>query len=256
MFIDTHVHLTDAYYKDKFETVRANYLNSGVGKVISVGYDLNSSKKGKELAEKYSEIYFSVGIHPSDADKLNSDALEELKILARHKKCVAIGEIGLDYHYEGYDKTIQAKAFQTQLQLAYEVGLPTIIHTRDACFDTVKILKDNKSLLDNGFLMHCFSESKETAKELALLGAYFTFGGAITFKNAKKQEIIKSIPFSKLLAETDCPYLTPVPHRGEKNEPKNVIYVYEYIANTLGISVENLKAEFKKNSATLFKKLK
>lgn len=255
MFIDTHVHLTDVYYSDKLDSIRSEYLNAGVKKVITVGYDMPSSVKAKELADMYSEVYFAVGIHPSDASYCNDKALNVLKELSSHPKCVAIGEIGLDYHYEGYDKQIQKKAFINQLELANKVNLPVIIHSRDACKDTVDILKENKNLLNNGFLMHCYAESKETASELLPLGAYFAFGGAITFKNAKKQEIISSIPINRLLAETDCPYLTPVPHRGEKNQPAFVTFVYEYIANVKGVSVQNLKAEFSKNSAKLFKKL-
>lgn len=254
MFIDTHVHLTDKAYLENFSEVRNRYLSDGVGKVITVGYNTSSSVNGKNLADKFNEVYFAVGIHPSDVRELSGDNLAVLKELASHKKCVAIGEIGLDYHYDGYVKEEQVSAFITQLNVASELNLPVIIHSRDACFETVKILKEHKNLLKNGFLMHCYSESAETAKELLPLGAYFAFGGAITFKNAKKQDIIKGIPIDRLLAETDCPYLTPVPHRGEINEPKNVVYVYEFMAQTLGVSVEKLKAEFIKNSATLFKK--
>ena len=186
---------------------------------------------------------------------MSDETIKTFKRLATHKKCVAIGEIGLDYHYNGYDKDKQASVFLSQLKLASELSLPVIIHTRDACKDTVDILENNANLLKHGFLMHCFSESKETAIRLQKLGGYFAFGGAITFKNAKKQEIIKSISVDRLFAETDCPYLTPVPFRGSVNEPKNVVYVYNFMAETLQTSVENLKAQFKNNLTTLFKKI-
>ena len=143
MFIDTHVHLTDVYYSDKLDSIRSEYLNAGVKKVITVGYDIASSVKAKELADMYSEVYFAVGIHPSDASYCNLQALSILEELSSHPKCVAIGEIGLDYHYDGYDKQIQKKAFISQLELANKVNLPIIIHSRDACKDTVDILKEN-----------------------------------------------------------------------------------------------------------------
>ena len=252
MFIDTHAHLTDKIYENNIELIRDNYLKVGVNKVIVVGYNLNSSLKAYELSTRYNEVYFAVGVHPSDAEFYTAEVEETIKRLSEDKKCVAIGEIGLDYHYEGYDKEVQKSAFIKQLKLANEVGLPVIIHTRDACSDTVDILEENRELLKRGFLMHCFSESKEIAKRLLPLGAYFAFGGAITFKNAKKQEIISSIPKNRLFAETDSPYLTPVPKRGQVNSPENVVYVYEFMSNALGESVENLKAQFELNLTTLF----
>ena len=254
MFIDTHVHLTDEVLFSRIDEIRANYLNAGVKKVITVGYNLASSVKAKELSEKYNEIYFAVGVHPSDAVFYNDKTEKLLRSLCAHPKCLAVGEIGLDYHYEGYDKLTQINAFISQLKLANEVGLPVIIHSRDACKDTVDILKENSNLLGNGFLMHCFSESKETAMQLLPLGGYFAFGGAITYKNAKKQEVISAIPKNRLFAETDCPYLTPVPKRGEKNQPANVTYVYDFIANTLGVSVDEIKTQFANNFNALFKK--
>ncbi|MBO5713213.1 MAG: TatD family hydrolase [Clostridia bacterium] len=253
MFIDTHAHLTDKIYDANLDEIRANYLSKGVEKIIVVGYNLSSSIKAYELSKRYSEVYFAVGVHPSDAKFYNDEAEKTFISLSKDNKCVAIGEIGLDYHYENIDKDVQKRVFIRQLELANELNLPVILHTRDACGDTVEILKSNSALLKNGFLMHCFSESKEVAKELLPLGAYFAFGGAITFKNAKKQEIIASIPKDRLFAETDAPYLTPVPKRGQVNAPENVVYVYEFMANVLGESVENLKAQFSKNLTTLFK---
>ena len=255
MFIDTHAHLTDKVYSDNLTQIRANYLNHGVEKVIVVGYNLASSIKAYELSKKFSEVYFAVGVHPSDAKYYDDTAKQTFIDLAKDSKCVAIGEIGLDYHYDNIDIDLQKSVFISQLQLANELNLPVIIHTRDACGDTVEILENNASLLKNGFLMHCYSESKEVAKRLLPLGAYFAFGGAITFKNAKKQEIIASIPKERLFAETDSPYLTPVPKRGQVNAPENVTYVYEFMANVLGESVENLKAQFSSNLTTLFKKI-
>lgn len=256
MFIDTHVHLTDKKLFCNVEKIRENYLRSGVGKVITVGYDIASSVAAKKLADEYDEVYYAVGVHPDAVGEVTDDGIAILKQLASGKKCVAIGEIGLDYHYDGYDKTLQRNAFIKQISLANELKLPVIIHSRDACKDTVDVLKECVNNLNGGFLMHCFSESVETAKQLIPLGAYFAFGGAITFKNAKKQDVIKVIPENRLLAETDCPYLTPVPHRGEINEPKNVVYVYEYLAETLNVTVDDLHKRLEKNAANLFKNLK
>ena len=255
MFIDTHTHLTDKIYDGNIEEIRNNYLNAGISKVIVVGYNLSSSVKAYELSKKYDEVYFAVGVHPSDAEFYDKETEEKFISLSKDKKCVAIGEIGLDYHYQGYDKNLQKSVFIKQLELASKVNLPVIIHTRDACQDTAQILENNANILKNGFLMHCYSESKEIAKRLIPLGAYFAFGGAITFKNAKKQEIIASIPKERLFAETDSPYLTPVPKRGQVNEPLNVVYVYEFMASVLNESVENLKAQFDKNLTTLFNKI-
>ena len=260
MLFDTHAHYDDERFESELDKPLDDFItelfSGDVGGIINAGTNIETCKKSIQLSEKFDRVYASVGIHPSDCYKYGDidGILESIRELSRHKKVVAIGEIGLDYHYDGYDKDEQKRVFIAQLKMANEVGLPVIIHSRDACFDTVSILKENKNLLSNGFLMHCYSESVETAKELLKLGGYFAFGGAITFKNAKKQDVIKSIPIDRLFAETDRPYLTPVPHRGEKNEPKNVVYVYNYMADVLDVTVQKLKAEFNKNSATLFKK--
>lgn len=254
--IDTHAHLQDKRLFEDLEGVTKRAKLNGVTKIINVGYDLSSSERGKELAEKYSFMYFTAGAHPDVSSEVDEKYIESLEKLATDEKCLAIGEIGLDYHYEGYDKEAQKRAFQMQIDLADKLNLPSVIHTRDAFKDTLDFVSDNVDKLKNGYLLHCYGGSKELALEFSKTGAYFAFGGAVTFKNAKKQDIIKSIPIDRLLIETDCPYMSPVPKRGEVNEPKNVVYVYDFIAETLGIKRAELASIVLENSARLFKKLK
>ena len=186
MFIDSHAHLTDPAIFPNLDRVRAEYKQAGVGLVLDVGCSLKSSVDVKNNAERNDEIYFTAGCHPDSAGEVDETALSVIKELSAHKKCLAIGEIGLDYYYEGYDREVQKKAFISQLELAIKLNLPVIIHSRDAWQDTVNILKEYAPKLKKGFLMHCFSGSKEIADILIKLGAYFSFGGALTFKNSKK----------------------------------------------------------------------
>lgn len=249
--IDCHAHLTDDRYQGVFSEIRSGYLASGVNLVVDAGYSINTSILAKDNAEKYSEVYFTAGCHPDDANNVDKTAVLKLEELARHQKCLAIGETGLDYHYLNYDKQTQKQAFISQLELAVKLNKPIVIHSREACKDTVDILKEYHKHL-NGFLMHCFSESKETAEILTSLGGYFSFGGVITFKNAKKEEILKSIPQSRILLETDCPYMSPVPYRGSLNKPEYIVKVYERLSDILDIDVDNLKGVIKANFKKLF----
>ena len=190
MFIDSHAHLTDTRLLSEIEKVRALYLSNGVTCVLDVGHSIQSSIQAKKNAQTFEEVYYSVGLHPDVAGSVDKTSLDKLIELSSDKKCLAIGEIGLDYHYLDYSKEVQLKAFTSQLELAIKLKKPVIFHSRVACCDTVNILKEYSSEL-NGFLMHCYSYSKETAKTLLDLGAYFSFGGVVTFKNAKKEDIIK-----------------------------------------------------------------
>ncbi len=256
MLIDTHAHLCDANLSNNIESIREKYLNSGIGLVINVGCDIKTASLAVEQSKLYKEVYSSVGLHPECVNDLTVENLELIKNLSKDKKCLAIGEIGLDYHYEGYDREKQIELFERQILLAYNENLPIIVHSRDSAKDTVDILKSNKKYLDNGVLLHCFSESVEIAKELMNLNTYFAFGGSLTYKNSKRYEVLKTIPKTRLFAETDSPYLTPVPLRYNKelNEPKNVKLVYEFMANVLNDSVENLAEIFYSNFKSFFKK--
>ena len=252
-YIDCHAHLTDSLLLNKIDEVRRGYLNSGVKLVVDTGHNLNSSYLASQNAKKFDEVYFTAGIHPDNANDFPIKDLYLIDGYLKDKKCIAVGEIGFDYHYEGYQKDLQKDLFLNQLEIANAYDLPIVVHSRDACLDTLTTLKENKDKLKNGFLMHCYSESVEVSKEILSLGGYFSFGGTITFKNSKRGEVLKQIPKDRILVETDSPYLTPVPKRGEINEPLNVVYTYQKIAEIYGVSINELVDIVKNNFCKLFK---
>ena len=258
MFIDCHCHLTGTEY-DGIENVLVRARENGVERMVCSGFDLQSSYIAKTLAEQYEEIYFSAGFHPSELDSYQDGDLERLRELCKHEKCIAVGEIGLDYHFEDNPpKETQREFFVRQLQIANDVGLPVVIHSRDAAQETLELLKEHAHLLTNGGLMHCYSYSPEMMDLFLGLGLYVSFGGTATFKNAKKvQDCVQRIPAHRILSETDCPYLTPAPFRGVfPNEPKNVKHVVEYLAVLRNENVEELAKQIQSNVKTLFFKLK
>lgn len=261
MYIDVHCHLTG----DEFESVggmdevikRAE--QNGVGRMICSGFDLGSSCAAKALAEKYENVYFCAGFHPSELKKYNEGDLEKIRELCAHEKCVAVGEIGLDYHFDDNPSPeTQRELFYRQLVLADEIGLPVVIHSRDAAQETLEFLRAHRGILKKGGLMHCYSYSPEMTADFIELGLSFSFGGPSTFKNAKKvQECVQRIPAPLLLSETDCPYLTPVPFRGTfPNEPKNVKCVVDNMAMLRNENLEELQKQIFANAKSLFFKLK
>ena len=261
MYIDVHCHLTGGEYAEigGVEGVLARAKENGVGIVICSGFDLDSSIIAKNLSEQYEEVYFCAGFHPSELDKYNKGDLEKLAALCGHEKCVAVGEIGLDYHFEDNPSPeTQRELFFRQLILADELGLPVVLHSRDAAQETLELLQANKHLLKKGGLMHCYSYSAEMTKDFLELGLSFSFGGPSTFKNAKKVvESVQRIPSNRILTETDCPYLTPVPFRGVfPNEPKNVKHVADNMASLRNENIEELKKQVLQNAKQLFFKLK
>lgn len=261
MYIDVHCHLTGEEYDGLGGVARVlkNAEENGVGLVICSGFDLTSSKISAELAEKYPNLYFCAGFHPSELFKYNEGDLDEIRALCAHEKCVAVGEIGLDYHFDDNPpKEMQRELFIRQLVLADEVGLPVVLHSRDAAQETLVLLQEYKHLLKKGGLMHCYSYSVEMMTEFEKLGLCFSFGGTSTFKNAKKvQECVQRVPGSRILSETDCPYLTPVPFRGTfPNEPKNVKYVVENLAALRNENEKELKERILRNAKELFFRLK
>ena len=261
MYIDVHCHLTGEEYAEigGIEEVLSRAKGAGVERMICSGFDLASSRIALELAERFEELYFCAGFHPSELDKYKEGDLDELAKLCAHEKCVAVGEIGLDYHFDDNpEKEVQRELFIRQLALANELGLPVVLHSRDAAQETLELLKAHKELLTHGGLMHCYSYSAEMMQEFISLGLYFSFGGPSTFKNARKvQECVERIPAHLLLSETDCPYLTPVPYRGVfPNEPKNVKYVVENMAKLRGEEEEALAKRIFDNAKKLFFKLK
>ncbi len=254
MFIDTHCHLHDEKLADTDKFVQ-EYLRDGVDIVINAACCADTSEKGRVLAEKYPSVYFMTGCHPSDSNGLNDDELSRIEKLTTHEKCVAIGEIGLDYYWKPFDKEQQKKAFIEQIELADSAKLPICIHCRDATLDTLTILKENKGKLTNGAVMHCFSGSKETAQEILKMGFYISFAGPLTFKNSKTPEVAKYVPIDMCLTETDSPYLAPHPLRGTLNSPKNVSLVAAFLAEIKEMEVERLAECVMTNAKTLFKKL-
>ncbi len=256
MYIDTHCHIHDPKLNDTDKVVN-EYLSSNVSIALNMACCALTSEQGKVLAEKYPSIYFGTGCHPSDVSGLDEEEFRKIKNLTSHPKCVAVGEIGLDYYWPGYDKEKQIEGFILQLELASEVGLPVSIHSRDATCDMLKILKQNKAKLVNSGVMHCFSGSKETAKELLDLGLYISFAGPLTFKNANSiLEVAAFVPNDRCLTETDSPYLSPHPLRGKTNGPKNVPIILHKLAEIKGENAEKLADQVMKNAKTLFKKLK
>ena len=259
--IDVHCHLTDEEY-DKVGGVKEILFHAkqeGVKRIICSGYDLDSSIKSSKICEDEDGVYFCAGFHPSELGKYKDGDFERLKVLCKHEKCVAVGEIGLDYHFEDNPpKDFQRQCFMKQLEIADELGLPVVVHSRDSAMETLEILRANKSLLKRGGLLHCYSYSAEMVDDFCELGLYFSFGGPCTFKNARKvQESVQRVPAPRILTETDCPYLTPVPHRGEfPNQPKYVKYALEKIAELRAQSTEELEKQIDENAERLFFKLK
>ncbi len=216
-----------------------------------------SSELAVTLANKYDKVYAAVGVHPHDADTLADDACQRLLELAKDGKVVGFGEIGLDYYYDLSEREVQKSAFAKQIELANQANLPVILHVRDAYEDTRKILFDMRNCVQNGLLLHCYSGSSEYVKIFDKLDAYYAFGGAITFKNAKHNlESLAVVPKDRLLLETDCPYMTPVPFRGKTNEPKYIALVAQKAAEVLGVSVEEIENITTKNAKRLFTRLK
>jgi len=240
LLIDTHAHLDSSRFnKDRAEVIK-NARDSGVSYIVNIGADLRSSRYSVKLAREYPFIFATVGIHPHDAISLDANVLAELEKLAGEEKVVAIGEIGLDYYYDHSPRDIQRAAFIDQLVLAKKLNLPIVVHSREAEEDTISILKEHYRQGGTGIL-HCFSGSLKMAREALELGFYLAFGGIVTFKNAGGLlEVLEELPLDRILLETDCPYLSPVPYRGKRNEPAYLPYVAEKIGEIKGVSLEEV----------------
>ena len=220
-----------------------------------MGYDVDSSIEAVKLAENHSGVYAIIGIHPSEVESAKDDYLDRLKDLAKSKKVVAIGEIGLDYHYQPYNKALQKKFFEEQIRLANELRLPICIHARDCTKDMLDILEANKVYLLDGGVLHCFGESFETFNIVKKYNFKISIGGVLTYKNARNvQEVVSKIPLEYIMLETDCPWLTPEPYRGkDKNAPKYIVYVAEKLAELKGVTVEEICKITTNNAIELFK---
>lgn len=252
MLFDTHVHLNARQFEEDLEEVIDRAKAAGVEKMVVVGFDRPTIERAIELVERYDFLYASVGWHPVDAIDFTDEDLLLLEELSSHQKVVALGEMGLDYHWDKSPKDIQKEVFRKQIRLAKKVRLPIIIHNREATGDIVEILKEENAA-EVGGIMHCFSGSAETALECVKMNFYISLGGPVTFKNAKKpKEVAKAVPLDKLLIETDCPYLAPHPYRGKRNEPAYVKLVAEQIAELKGVSFEEVAKKTTENAKKLF----
>lgn len=255
--IDTHAHLNDDKIYPNLKDIVSSMKGDNLSHIITVGYDTQSSVEGFKISQECADIYSVVGIHPHDAKVAANADYELFSKLAQNEKVVAIGEIGLDFYYDLSPRDVQEKVFLEQLELAHSLKLPTVIHLRDAYQLMLNLLKENKNKLEYGVLLHCYSGSKEMLKEYLKLGLYVSFGGSVTFKNAiDKPDIIKSTPLDRFVLETDCPYMTPVPFRGQTNFPKNVNIVKEKVANILGKENEEIDEITTKNAKQFFAKIK
>lgn len=246
---DTHAHYDDEAFDADRDVLLQSLPGKGIINVIDCGCDIKSSEKALELSEKYDFIFAAVGIHPHEAQDADENALDEVRRLSKHEKAVAIGEIGLDYHYDFSPREVQKEFFEKQIILANELQMPIIVHDREAHEDTLELLRKYKP---KGVL-HCFSGSVESAKEIVSLGMYIGLGGAVTFKNARKPlEVAEWLPLDRLLLETDAPYMTPVPFRGKRNDSSLIPYAALKIAEVKGIDAQAVVDAANENARRLF----
>ena len=238
--IDTHAHLDFDDYNQDREEVFNRARKIGVDKIVNIGADLEGSRRAVKLAEKYGDVYASVGIHPNEADTVNEKSLAELKILASSPKVKAIGECGLDFYYDNSPRKIQKEAFKKQLNLALELKLPVVIHSREAAAETLEILDQTADFAQN-LIFHCYAYGLEEIEEIIKRDYYVAFGGLITFNSAQPiRDALRKMPLNRILLETDAPYLTPAPHRGKRNEPAYLEHIVNKAAEIKQISAEKM----------------
>lgn len=250
---DTHAHYDDEAFKEDKETLFQEMLQNGVEYITNIGCSMPTSRCIVEMVKWYDFLYGTVGVHPEDVATLTEADMQELSELSKNAKIVAIGEIGLDYHYEGLDKELQKKWFIRQLELAKEENLPVVIHSRDAAKDTLDIMKAEHNGATNG-VIHCFSYGVEMAKEYLNMGYFIGVGGVVTFKNGKKlKEVVEYTPLERIVLETDAPYLAPVPFRGKRNCSMYLSYVAETIAEIKQVSVDDVYETTMRNAKSLYK---
>ncbi len=253
MFFDSHAHYDDKRFDEDRDELLEGLQKQGVSFVLNVASNIASSLDCIQLAKQYDFIYASVGVHPHDVDGMTENALSLLEELAGYDKVAAIGEIGLDYYYDHSPRDMQKYWFRKQIQLAKQLNLPVIIHDRDAHADSLSIVMD-EDISDIGGVFHCYSGSWEMAQKLIDMGIYISIAGPVTFKNAKKTvEVVKNLPIDKMLIETDAPYLTPVPFRGERNDSVYMRFTAEKIAEIKGIPLEEVAHHTLENAKKLFK---
>ena len=251
MLFDTHAHMDDRAFREDRDALIESLPEKGVGLVMNPGCSLESSRNAVALAEKYPHVYAAVGSHPDVADEVNETVLEEYRKLCKLPKVKAIGEIGIDYHYEDIPRDLQLKAFRMQMELAREVKLPVIVHEREAHEDGMAVVREFPDVTG---VFHCYSGSAEMARQLVDLGWYIGFTGVLTFKNARKAiETAASIPLDRIVLETDCPYMAPEPFRGKRNDPGYIYRMAEKLAEVRGLSVEEIQAITTENGKRLYR---
>lgn len=250
-FFDSHAHYNDERFEEDRDELIKKIYSEDVTKIINAGYSLESSIKAIEIAKDYNFMYVTAGISPNDIDDFKEENLEKIEELAKNKKVVAIGEIGLDYHWNTENKVLQKHVFISQIEIANKLNIPIVIHTREAIYDTLDILKSNRCNKNGVF--HCCPLNVDLVREGLKLGFYISFAGPVTFKNSKNaDEIIKMVPLDKILIETDSPYLSPEPLRGKRNDSRNVKYIAQRIAEAKGISLEKVAKTTYANAKAIF----
>lgn len=254
MIFESHAHYDDEKFNNDRDLLIQELIRGRICTIINVGASIESTKMSIVLAEKYEHVYAAAGVHPSEVSELNEKTFDWLRKQTKHEKVIAVGEIGLDYYWDKEPEVQKRQRmwFERQLELARECQLPVIIHSREAAEDTMKVMKKARAEEIPG-VVHCYSYSPELAAEFVKMGYYIGIGGVVTFKNAKKlKETATRIPLTKILLETDAPYMAPEPHRGERNHSGNLIFVAEKIAEIKGISVEEVEEVTKQNAKNLF----
>lgn len=251
MIFETHAHYDDEQFNLDREELLSSMPEQGVGTIVNVSATYESCRRVVDLVQKYPFMYAAVGIHPDEVGSLNEERFQQMKELCKQEKVVAVGEIGLDYYWDNESHDVQKEWFVRQLDLARELNLPVLIHSREAAADTMEIMKEHGQGLRG--VIHCYSYSKEQAKEYVKMGYYIGVGGVVTFKNARKlKETVEEIPLTSIVLETDCPYLAPVPFRGKRNNSSYIKYVAEEIAEIKGISYEAVVEQTEKNARDLY----
>ena len=252
MIFDTHAHYDDEAFDGDREELLRSLPGAGIGRVVNIAASYESIDACLALAHKYDHVYCALGIHPEHCAGMTEEILEEIRTALKDEKAVAVGEIGLDYYWPGPDREIQKHWFKRQLQLARETGLPVVIHSRDAAADTMRIMKENGAE-EIGGVLHCYSYSAELAKEFVKMGFYIGVGGVVTFKNARKLvEVVREIEADRILLETDCPYLAPVPYRGKRNSSLYLPYVVKKIAEIKGMTEEEVIRVTQQNAEKMY----
>ena len=254
--IDSHCHLDFPDFAADLDAVVERALSAGVERMITIGTKVANAARVVEIAERYDEVFFTVGVHPHEAAGEGATDIAAMRKIASHLKCVGIGEAGLDYHYDFAPREVARRVFRAQIALARELALPLVIHARDADADIAQILTDEMGQGRFSALMHCFTSSRALAETALELGLSISFSGVVTFKKSEGlRAIARDVPLDRILVETDAPYLAPIPHRGSRNEPAFVVATANVVAEARGIEVEALAAATRANTLNVFSKL-